>query len=55
MTIETLFKWAIKHDCEDMHVVVKLLDEKGEPAECWLDEDYLSEHNGSIVIDCRLE
>lgn len=53
MTIETLLKWAVKHDCEDKHVVIKVLDERGETVERWLDENYLEKHNDSVVIDSR--
>ena len=53
MTIEALFKWAIKNDCEDMHIEVKALDERGETMEHLLDEERVEERNGIVVIDCR--
>ena len=55
MTIEELYKWAIKNDCEDKQVVIYAHDALGEEVENWLDEDYLTEGKECVSIDCIWE
>lgn len=55
MTIEELYKWAIKNDCENKQVVILAHDNIGNKVENWLDEDYLEYHNKCISVNCRWE
>lgn len=55
MTIEELYKWAIKNDCEDKQVVIYAHDALGEEVENWLDEDCLIEDKECVSIDCTWE
>ena len=55
MTIEELYKWAIKNDCEDKQVVILAHDNIGNKVENWLDEDYLTEGQECVSLDCIWE
>lgn len=55
MTIEELYKWAIKNDYEDKQVVILAHDNTGVKVENWLDEDYLTEDKECVSIDCIKE
>lgn len=55
MTIEELYKWAIKNDCEDKQVVILAHDNTGIKVENWLDEDYLEYSNECVSVNCRWE
>ncbi|WP_293807253.1 hypothetical protein [uncultured Phascolarctobacterium sp.] len=52
MTLQELYKWAVKNDCEDKQVVIYAHDNEGAEVKNWLDEDYLDECNECVSIDC---